>query len=154
MNKYSLTTSNPEETIAIAAEIGGRLKGGELIILSSDLGGGKTTFTKGLIKGAGSTDNAKSPSFTLQNEYKTKDLVIHHLDFYRLDDPGIMSNMLSEVMEDEKSVVVIEWADIVESILPRERLVIEILSAGDQDNIRQINLNYSDKYNYLVNLTS
>jgi tRNA threonylcarbamoyladenosine biosynthesis protein TsaE len=152
MQEVKLQTNDVEQTISLAEQIGSHLKGGEIIELSSDLGGGKTTFVKGLIKGAGSLDTAKSPSFTLQNEYEANDLVIHHLDFYRLDDAGIMNNMLDEVLDDPKAVTVIEWAGIVNNVLPEKRLRVEIVASGE--NERQLKLTYPKKYNYLVDLTS
>jgi len=146
------TTHNLDETLKFAQSIGKQLHGGEVIELVSDLGGGKTSFTKGLVQGAGSKDTAKSPSFTLENEYTANDLIIHHLDFYRLEDPGTMSNMLEESISDLKSVTVIEWAGIVEDVLPASRLRIEILSPGENDRIFKID--YPESYSYLLNLTS
>jgi len=74
------------------------------------------------------------------------------LDFYRLEDPGTMSNMLEESISDLKSVTVIEWAGIVEDVLPASRLRIEILSPGENDRIFKID--YPESYSYLLNLTS
>ena len=144
----SLNSNSPLETARLAQSIGANLKGGEVIELISDLGGGKTTLTKGLAEGAGSVDKVHSPSFTIENEYRAGDLTIHHLDFYRLDDPGIMKNELVERLEDPSSVTVIEWADIVEDLLPLRRLVIEIKPTGE--NSRQFNLKYPEELSYLV----
>jgi tRNA threonylcarbamoyladenosine biosynthesis protein TsaE len=146
------TTHNLYETLSFAEHIGKQLRGGEVIELVSDLGGGKTSFTKGLVQGAGSKDIAKSPSFTLENEYLANDLIIHHLDFYRLEDPGIMSNMLEEFINDPKAVTVIEWAGIVENILPERKIRIEILSP--EENERIFKIDYPESHSYLLNLTS
>lgn len=137
-----------EQTLTLAKIIGGLLRGGEVIELISDLGGGKTTFTKGLAKGAGSVDKIHSPSFTIENEYRAKRLTIHHLDFYRLNDPGIMKDELIERLEDPKSVVVIEWADIVEDFLPKNRLIVRISVTGE--TARQFNLSCPEVLSYLI----
>jgi tRNA threonylcarbamoyladenosine biosynthesis protein TsaE len=147
-----LSSNNLSETISLAENIGQKLRGGEVIELVSDLGGGKTAFTKGLVKGAGSDDTARSPSFTLENTYTAGELTIHHLDFYRLADPGIMSNILRETINDPKAVIIIEWANIVKNVLPEHRLRIEILSPGENERIFKIN--YPEKLSYLLNLTS
>lgn len=144
----TIKTTGVDDTINIAKLIGSRLRGGEVIELISDLGGGKTTFTKGLAAGAKSTDKVHSPSFTIENEYKVKHLTIHHLDFYRLSDPGIMKDELSEMLNDPKSVIVIEWADIVENILPDNRLIIRIKAIDEND--RQIKFDYQEMHSYLV----
>lgn len=147
--ELALNSSSPEETMTIGTQIGKNLRGGEVIELISDLGGGKTTFTKGLTNGAGSEDKVHSPSFTIENEYSAKSLTIHHLDFYRLNDPGIMKDELLERLEDPRSVVVIEWAGIVEDLLPEERLVIRVKSTGE--NSRLFNFSCPENLSHLVN---
>jgi tRNA threonylcarbamoyladenosine biosynthesis protein TsaE len=65
MGMMKIVTNSPEQTIDVAKSIGARLKGGECIELTSDVGGGKTTFVRGLVSGAGSTDHVSSPTFTI-----------------------------------------------------------------------------------------
>ncbi len=148
-SSLSLNSDSPEETLKIGETIGNNLRGGEVIELISDLGGGKTTLTKGIAEGAGSKDNVHSPSFTIENEYTAKDLIIHHLDFYRLSNPGIMKDELIERLSDHRAVVVIEWADIVEDVLPRQRLVINFKTKSE--TARELQLNYAEQLEYLVN---
>ena len=83
------------DTLALAEKIGRRVKGGETIELVSDLGGGKTAFVSGLAKGMGSRDSVSSPSFTLSNVYQADNISLHHFDFYRLSDPGILRDELA-----------------------------------------------------------
>lgn len=128
--------------------MGKKLRGGEVIELVSDLGGGKTTFVRGLAAGMGSKDRVSSPSFTLNNQYRAGRLTLYHFDFHRIDDPGIMREELGEILADPDSIVVIEWADIVKAILPPDRLTITIISSGE--NERQLSFNYPDELNYLV----
>src|SRR5580704_17211515 len=107
-----------EATLSIAAGIGRKLHGGEAIELVSDLGGGKTAFVRGLAKGMGSKDVVRSPSFTLSNEYQAGKLTLYHFDCFRLKELGIMRDELAEVLADPQAVVAVEWADIVEAVLP------------------------------------
>src|SRR3989344_5721785 len=95
----TLSTSSAE-TENLASKIGRALKGGELIELVSDLGGGKTTFVRGLAKGMGSRDHVSSPTFTICNTYKVKSKSSHaaqelwHFDFYRLHEAGLIEHEL------------------------------------------------------------
>lgn len=102
-----------------------------MIELVSDLGGGKTTFVRGLAKGIGSNDHVSSPTFTISNVYQGKQLTMHHFDFYRLHEAGIMREELEEVINDPRSVTVVEWANIVQAILPDNRLTIRITASGE-----------------------
>jgi tRNA threonylcarbamoyladenosine biosynthesis protein TsaE len=124
------------------------LRGGEVIELVSDLGGGKTTFVRGLARGMGSRDTVTSPSFTLSNHYSSDRLTLYHFDFYRLGEPGIMRDELAELLHDSKSVVVVEWADIVEDVLPADRLTIRINATGDES--REFECEYPETLRYLV----
>jgi tRNA threonylcarbamoyladenosine biosynthesis protein TsaE len=133
--------------LALASQIGSRLKGGEVIELVSDLGGGKTAFVRGLVEGVGSEDRVSSPSFTLSNQYTGNGLTVYHFDFYRLDKPGILEQELEEILEDSQAVVVIEWAGIVNASLPDKRLTINIIPTGEDE--RRIILEYTSTLSYL-----
>lgn len=96
-----------------------------VIELVGDVGAGKTTITKGIARGLGITEEITSPTFTLSKRYAfMKNNVEHflvHYDFYRLQDPGIMSEDLLENQNDKNTVIVIEWGDSVSSLLPDNR---------------------------------
>jgi tRNA threonylcarbamoyladenosine biosynthesis protein TsaE len=124
------------------------MRGGEVIELVSDMGGGKTAFVRGLAKGMGSDEAVHSPSFTLGNQYKADGLTLHHFDFHRLSQPGIMRDELAEILADNQAVVVVEWAGIIEDILPVERLTIQIKPMAE--NARQFIFKYPDSLNYLL----
>lgn len=132
----------------LAEQIGRNLKGGEVIELLSDLGGGKTTFVKGLARGMGSTDNVHSPSFTIANIYRSKDLTLHHFDFYRLDNPGIMRDELAEVVGVEANVVAVEWPNVVNDVLPADRITINIVVTTDDK--RNFDFKFDQKFDYLI----
>lgn len=145
---WQTVSSSSASTEQLAAQIGGRLKGGEVIELVSDLGGGKTTFVRGLARGFGSTDRVSSPSFTLSNQYQADQLTLYHFDFYRLSEPGILRQELAEVLADPQAVTVIEWADIIEDVLPADKVTVRITASGD--NERQLAFNYPENYSYLL----
>jgi len=147
-NKF--ITKGREETIRLASNIGKNLKGGEIFTITSDLGGGKTTFTKGLVLGSGSKDNVTSPSFNIKNEYKNGKFNIYHYDFYRLNnDPGLMKNELDEAINEKDAVIILEWSESVRNILPAD--IIEIDIKVNDENIRQFSFNFPPKYTYLFN---
>lgn len=118
------------------------------MILVSDLGGGKTALIKAIAGGAGSENDVTSPSFTISNQYKAGGLTFHHYDFYRLDEPGIMKAELAEVLADPEAVVMIEWGEIVEDILPPDTVKIAI-QVIDQDS-RKFRISAPEKFSYLT----
>lgn len=146
--KIIIETASAAETEQFGEDIGRRLKGGEIIELISDLGGGKTTLVRGLARGAGSGDHVSSPTFTVSKEYNAGDLVIHHFDFYRLDDAGLLTHEIADLFDDIKAVVVVEWGNVVQHILPDVRLRIEILQKDDTN--RDIHLSRPDELAYLT----
>jgi tRNA threonylcarbamoyladenosine biosynthesis protein TsaE len=140
-----------DESIALGSSIGANLRGGELIKLVSDLGGGKTTFVRGLAKGMGSSDRVHSPSFTISNQYSAGGLWLYHFDFYRLTEPGIMQLELDEVINDPKVVIVIEWADIVTEILPKNHITVSIEKA-DLEFERIFKISYPEELSYCLDI--
>jgi tRNA threonylcarbamoyladenosine biosynthesis protein TsaE len=136
-----------KNTLSIAEKFGRNLKGGEVIELVSDLGGGKTVFAKGLAKGSGSLDIVSSPTFTISRIYKALKFNIHHFDFYRLKDPGIVSQELKESIQDDDVVTVIEWADSVKDVLPKRRIEVRISLLSQ--NKRKILITANQKLNYI-----
>ena len=147
VSRLATTSTSLKNTEKIGELIGKQLNGGEVIELISDLGGGKTVLVKGIAKGAGSTDLVSSPTFTISKVYDCPKFNINHFDFYRLDDPGLVAHELTESIEDNKSVTVIEWPKTVEKILPRKRITITIVQSGDLQ--RQIKIRYSPEFEYL-----
>lgn len=116
------------------SKLGSLLVGGEVIELVGDVGAGKTTLTKGVAAGLGIEETVQSPSFTISRTYDTpNDLHLAHYDFYRLHDAGIMANELSETVQDPATITIIEWAGIVEGVLPADNLTITITSPTETD---------------------
>jgi tRNA threonylcarbamoyladenosine biosynthesis protein TsaE len=133
-----ISSTSSAATEKIGASIGKRLKGGEVIELISDVGGGKTTLVRGLALGAGSQDQVSSPTFTISKPYQAANFTIHHLDLYRLgDNPGLIKHELQEVLAEATDVVVVEWAESLADMLPPDRVRVTIMHTGaDQRTIK------------------
>jgi tRNA threonylcarbamoyladenosine biosynthesis protein TsaE len=117
--EFETVTNSPAETIALGRAVGEQLTGGEIIGISGPLGSGKTHLIKGIAAGLGAEDYARgvtSPTFVLVNEYHGR-LDIYHVDAYRLDTPADFESIGFDDLCSPNSVVLIEWADKVESAL-------------------------------------
>lgn len=148
--KVEIKTKSVSDTEKLAAIIGKNLKGGECIEFRSDLGGGKTTFVRGLATGAGSKDNVSSPTFTISQRYSCKSFYIYHFDFYRLQDPGLVAEELSEIVNSDKNTTIVEWAESVHGVLPEIRLVISINKDRDDENTRTFSFDCPGDLKYLM----
>lgn len=146
--QFQYQTKSPQETEIFAEKVGEQLKGGEVIELSSDLGGGKTTFVRGLAKGFGSSDRVASPTFTISKVYKSGDKELHHFDFYRLQESGLIAHELDEVIHDPICTVVVEWANVVSDVLPKDRLSMYIKQTGE--NGRSFEITCPEDLMYLI----
>lgn len=141
-------TNSAEETEALAERIGRQLRGGEVIEFISDLGGGKTTFTRGLARGLGSKDLVASPTFTISKLYEGGGLQLAHFDFYRLAEPGLIEHELQDYLSDNQSVTVVEWGAVVAHVLPKERLTIRLDRISDTR--RRLVFEYTDTTKHLM----
>lgn len=140
MYQMQLEVKNQEQTKSVGQKLGSTLSGGEVIELIGDVGAGKTTFVKGLAVGLGIDEDVQSPSFTISRVYDTRGgLTLAHYDFYRLSDAGIMRDELSEAISDPTTVTVIEWADIVEGVLPADRITIKFEATSEDERTLTIN---------------
>lgn len=138
-----------EETRSIGHKVGKRLRPGDMICLNGDLGAGKTTLTKAIAEALGIDDTITSPSFTIVNEYYG-DVNLYHFDVYRIDDIEEMYDLGYEEYFYSDGICVIEWSDMIEEILPKERLVITLLNTGTDDS-RLIKIEaYGERYEELV----
>ncbi|GAC1391164.1 MAG: hypothetical protein NVSMB46_02680 [Candidatus Saccharimonadales bacterium] len=144
----AINCMNPELTEAYAEKIGKKLLGGEIIELIGDLGAGKTTFVRGLARGIGSQDRVASPTFTIKKIYTSTRLTLHHFDFYRLQNPGLIQYELADVMNDDLQVIVLEWADVIRNVLPKERLTISFETDGELS--RTLLLTIPDQLGYIL----
>jgi len=129
MSEMVIEVTSEDEMKAFGERLGSLLMGGEVIELVGDVGAGKTTLTKGVAAGLGVEDDVQSPSFTISRVYDGRNsLHLVHYDFYRLHDAGIMAEELRETVHDPQTVTILEWADVVEGVLPEKRLTVRITS--------------------------
>lgn len=142
MRSGEFLCDTPEDTLALGERLGEGLVGGELILLHGGLGVGKTLMTKGILNSLDyDVDEVTSPSFALVNLYESATLDVYHIDLWRLDGQGDLASMvgLDEILESEKSVTVIEWADRLGEA-PRSDHVIRVYFEGDGDEPRHITI--------------
>lgn len=115
-----------EQMIKFGEALAKQLSFPSVVELVGDVGAGKTTITKGIAKGLHISEEITSPTFTLSKHYSfsksDKKHFLVHYDFYRLQDPGIMSEDLLESINDPNTVTVIEWGDSVSDLLPKDHL--------------------------------
>ncbi len=123
------------------------LHGSEVIELRADLGGGKTTFVRGLARGLGSGKPVTSPTFIVSRVYHGKNNIeLVHFDLYRLSEPGLVGDQLAEALKDPKTVTVVEWGEKVSDILPEGRLTVELKPVADEADVREISIAYNDDW--------
>ncbi len=128
-----LEVATADDMQHLGARIGALCSGGEVIELVGDIGAGKTTFTKGLARALGITEDVQSPTFTISRVYLTDPgLLLAHYDFYRLSDPGVMKIELAESIHDQKTITVIEWAEVVADVLPVDTLRVSIQATTEE----------------------
>ena len=129
-----LESASPDETESIALELAKEAKAGSIYTLSGDLGAGKTVFARGFARGLGIMSPVTSPTFTLVNEYKKGRLPLYHFDVSRLGEAEELYDTGFEDYLENGGVVLIEWAERIEELLPRPYFYISIekdLSRGE-----------------------
>jgi tRNA threonylcarbamoyladenosine biosynthesis protein TsaE len=137
---FDIVSNSPQETIGLGRRIGSQLKGGEVIGICGLLGSGKTHLIKGIAAGAGAEDSKQvnSPTFVLVKEYAGR-LDIYHIDAYRLNSVAEFEMLGFDEYCRPQSVVLIEWADKIESALNAINFIrIELQHAGEKKRKIQV----------------
>jgi tRNA threonylcarbamoyladenosine biosynthesis protein TsaE len=120
-----LRSGGPEETRALGERLGALLEAGDVVLLSGELGAGKTTFVQGLARGLGFGGSVSSKSFVIMGEYAGR-VTLYHADLYRLEDPEQVWELgLEELSRD--GVLVVEWPERAPEVLPEEHLLVEFV---------------------------
>ena len=127
-------TDSAEQTIELGTRIGEKLRPGDILAMRGTLGAGKTTFTKGLARGLGITDEVTSPTFTLISEYQGR-LPLYHMDTYRLEGPDDFLDLGVEELLNGQGVCVIEWSEKIQEIMPADHIVITLESVGNNGRL-------------------
>jgi len=136
----SLYTAGPEETRELGRRLAGLLGPGDLVVLSGDLGAGKTLFAGGVGQGLGLPGPFPSPTFVLVREYRGGRLPLYHLDAYRLADPADLVELGYEEYFYGPGVTLIEWGERVSSLLPEQRLEIHFSFVPGREEQRLVDI--------------
>lgn len=134
--EYKITTNGEFDTIELAQNFESEKFPNMIICLNGELGSGKTVFTKGIANALGIKESITSPTFTIIKEYDGE-LPLYHMDVYRLD--GNTDGVGIEEYFDKGGVVVIEWAETIKDILPKERLDIKFKIVDENKRVLILN---------------
>jgi tRNA threonylcarbamoyladenosine biosynthesis protein TsaE len=121
----TIETNSEAETLEFGRKLGQNATAGDIFCLNGDLGVGKTVFTKGFALGLGIDEHITSPTFTIVNQYEGK-LPFYHFDVYRIADPDEMYNIGYEEYFFGEGVCLIEWAELIDDLIPEDALQITI----------------------------
>ena len=130
-----IRTNSAEETRRTAALMGKEAFPGEVLALIGDLGTGKTTLAKAIARGLGVTETLTSPTFTIVQEYDTGRLPLYHFDVYRVNDEDELFEIGLEDYFHKGGVCLIEWADLIEDLLPEDAVTIR-MAYGEEEGER------------------
>lgn len=133
----------------LAKKIAKQVKPGDIIVLSGDLGSGKTKFTEGFLMYFNLQNEISSPTFTIVNEYNTEKFNIYHFDVYRLEDIDEFSAIGGEDYFGN-GVCIIEWGELIESILPSNYTKIVFDRDYDNENIRYLDFEFHGNSYYKI----
>ena len=131
-------TDSEDDTINMGIELSAYIEKGDIIALHGDLGSGKTTLTKGIMKGLEYTSPVTSPTYTLINEYNSLKNVIH-IDCYKESDLGIWISLgLNDYINNRNNIIIIEWPEILVGMLPDDTINLKLIHISQ--NKRNISL--------------
>tara|TARA_B100000378_G_C18009916_1_gene400239 strand:+ start:459 stop:899 length:441 start_codon:yes stop_codon:yes gene_type:complete len=134
-------SNSVQETKKFAKEISKKIKQSQVVALKGDLGSGKTTFSQGFAKGLGIDQHVGSPTFKLVSEYVGSSLNLYHVDCYRLNNIQEFLNLGGEnLLLPDNGITLIEWADIIQELLPIGTIEIEFSRVKDNPNKRKLRI--------------
>lgn len=145
MNNYKYISKSELDTKAFAKKLASILKQNNVIVLTGELGSGKTKFVEGFLEFFGLENEISSPTFTIVNEYKKDDVNIYHFDVYRLED----SSEFYEIGGEEyfsSGICLIEWGEIIEDVLPKDYIHIIFEKDVNDENKRILNIQTNGNY--------
>ena len=132
-------SKSEKDTINFAKDFAKNLKVGDVIVLSGELGSGKTKFVQGILENFGMANEISSPTFTIVNEYNSPTINIYHFDVYRLED----SDEFYAIGGDEyfsQGICIIEWGEMIEDVLPKPYTKITFSKNNDDVNYRELKI--------------
>ena len=151
MNQYKFISKSESETKNFAKKLASKLKVKDIVVLTGELGSGKTKFTEGFLSYFNLESEISSPTFTIVNEYKNNNINIYHFDVYRLED----SSEFYEIGGDEyfeNGICLIEWGELIQDALPKNYIHIVFEKSTEDENIRILTITTFDNSFDLKNL--
>ena len=139
METYTFTSHSESETMDLAFNLASKLHVGDVVVLTGDLGSGKTKFTEGFLKYFNLDKEISSPTFTIVNEYKNNDIKIYHFDVYRLSDSDEFYAIGGEEYF-STGICLIELGEIIKDVLPDNYIHITFEKDSSDENIRYIKI--------------
>lgn len=138
---FAIVTNSPEETVKFGAELSRKLKNRDVVALYGDLGSGKTQIVKGICSALGVTEIVNSPTFIVVNEYISASKIdVFHLDLYRMKNEDDVINIGFEDYLNNRGIVLIEWPEHIERLLPPETIKVHIAHTNECETCRFIKL--------------
>lgn len=135
-----------QDTIEFASKFASKLEKNDIVLLSGELGSGKTKFVQGVLKYFGLENEISSPTFTIVNEYNSKKVNIYHFDVYRLADVDEFYAMGGEEYFTQ-GICLIEWGEMIESILPPDYIKITFKKNDENEEYRELQIEpFGEKY--------
>ena len=151
MKTLKITSNNEAETLAFGKKLASFLKKGDTVVLTGELGSGKTKLTEGILTYYGLENEISSPTFTIVNEYIKDDINIFHFDVYRLEDSSEFYAIGGEEYFNN-GICIIEWGEIIQDALPKDYIHIQFERNDIDENIRILTIiSYGEKYDTLLN---
>ena len=139
MENYRFVSKNELETKNFAKELAAKLKPRDVVVLTGELGSGKTKFVEGFLSFFGLENEISSPTFNIVNEYKKDNINIYHFDVYRLEDSSEFYEIGGEEYF-ENGICLIEWGELIEDALPNNYIHIVFEKDSSNENIRILNV--------------
>jgi len=135
--RIELRTQTADDTRAVGEALADLLRPRDAVILTGELGAGKTTLVQGVARGLGVQEPVVSPTFTLIREHRGR-LHVAHVDVYRLDRIQDVVDLALDELGDGEAVLLVEWGDAIEELLPADHLTIEMTSAETEGDARRV----------------
>ena len=151
---FEVRSASPDLTMAFGRRLGAHLRTGDVVLLFAPFGAGKTHLTKGIAAAFGvDPDDVNSPSFVLVNQYDGARahgrITIYHVDLYRIDTPDDLATIGLDDLVNDRSLVVVEWAEHADTLLPGDHLAVSIEIVGEQERVLRLEP-HGEHYQQLV----
>ena len=141
MLHYKFISKNEDDTKKFAKKLASKLNKKDIIVLTGDLGSGKTKFVEGFLSYFSLENEISSPTFTIVNEYQKNDINIYHFDVYRLEDSSEFLEIGGEEYF-ENGICLIEWGELIKDVLPKNYIHIIFEKDEKDKNLRILNIEY------------